>query len=400
MVLSKMSEAQLKTGHFGCYFMRFRFLFKLCVLLGLSVGADGPPHHRRAEVWELTRPPLQEGASQLLGVGGGLHPTGYGEGPDHSAGLPWNHLSGEGESCLTTTRWVWGSPMTLGSGGRVFPTQPLGCDPRGSGSVGMLSYNLARGSPQSALVLCWHGWGWGHSFFYGIGWNRGYSLLVLGAFCPSLLVLLVFQLRQNGTYEPRQNPGTHSGSVFSVPRPLASLSSLHLSELHHVCFIYNHYDMYVFSAGGIWTITSTPCLKLKLQYFGHLMWRADSLGKTLMLGKIEGRRRRGQQRMRWHHWLSGWMDMSLSKLWEIVKDREARRVALHGVAKSQARLRDWTMKQGAIMLMPGSFYQGNPVPKMTRTLAATDILWRVETWCLLVFCSFDASKTTSPWLWE
>ena len=74
MVLSKMSEAQLKTGHFGCYFMRFRFLFKLCVLLGLSVGADGPPHHRRAEVWELTRPPLQEGASQLLGVGGGsLH---------------------------------------------------------------------------------------------------------------------------------------------------------------------------------------------------------------------------------------------------------------------------------------------------------------------------------------
>ena len=151
-----MREAQLKTGHFESYFMRFWFLFKSCVLLGLSVGADGPPHHRRAEIWEVTRPPPQEGASQLLGVGCGLYSTGDGEGPDCSPGLPWNHLSGEGESCLTTTGWVWGSPLTLGGGGRVSPTQPLGCDPGGSGSVGMLSYNLARGSPQSALVLCWH----------------------------------------------------------------------------------------------------------------------------------------------------------------------------------------------------------------------------------------------------
>ena len=151
-----MREAQLKTGHFESYFMRFWFLFKSCVLLGLSVGADGPPHHRRAEVWELIRPPPQEGASQLLGVGCGLYSTGDGEGPDRSPGLPWNHLSGEGESCLTTTGWVWGSPLTLGGGGRVSLTQPLGCDPGGSGSVGMLSYNLARGSPQSALVLCWH----------------------------------------------------------------------------------------------------------------------------------------------------------------------------------------------------------------------------------------------------
>ena len=130
-----------------------------------------------------------------------------------------------------------------------------------------------------------------------------------------------------------------------------------------------------------WIFIGRTDAEAETQYFGHLMQRTDALGKTLMLGKIEGRRRRGQQRRRWLNVITDSMDTSLSKLWELAMDREAWRAAVHGVAKSWTQLSDWTELNWCIYFNLGEF------PWVI--LLMTSFLW---------FSLFSFSWTTFIWI--